>query len=271
MGLRDKLIETWRGLGRPVEETVNEKGKLHYKPLSLDQFNEKYDNYNPWEVLGTVRDTIAEYCGLHHITPIDIARVGGLIFVAKAGIHKWVTERPKCMIFLPIYRGGTIVAGWARYFNTDITWMGHGFSDGNGALLYTTALPPWAFSPDDARAQKLPLVLVESAVDALRLNRLGWWGVGLGGHNITQKGREELARLPQQRIIILLDADAHTAAVALMQKILSFKKNVEIGLITKGGKCDPCDLADTELREVLLKPMNMFAKEANKSAADVAS
>ena len=173
-----------------------------------------------------------------------------------------------------------MVGGWLRAFNypadregkpTVPRWRSLGLSE-NGALLYTAALPPVAL--DAAVKTKYPLVLVESAMGAIRLARMGWWAVGVGGHHLTAKARVELVKIPCDQVIILLDEDAEEKAVDMWSKLQGLKKAVVVGKIPQKGK-DPEDLDDLSLREILIACSQLLRETAkaqekgDKESADL--
>jgi len=265
LGLKNLLAKAIGHADKKEEDLLNVDGQMHYKPLDLETV---YVGYNPmevWELTGTAKLLVADYCHSHHIAPVDLARVGATILLGDChNTQRLSNPKIPLVIFLPIFRGGALVAGWGRVFNETKTdgkpwkWRGYGFSDGNGAILYTTALPLAAFAMTEEKAEKTPVVLVESPTDAIRLQRLGWWAVALGGHTITQKGREELARMPQKSVIVLLDSDAKNATLSLVAKVQAFKKKVVPVFIHSKGESyivDPSDLDDHDLRGFLLKPI----------------
>ena len=225
-------------------ETVS----LQYTPLLLDQLHTNYDSKLLADLDGPIRAEVKKYCEDRHVRPIDLAFVGAQILASKQSSPL----KESFCIFFPIYRGGVTVAGWTRPFGGNTKWLAVGMSDGNGSLLYTTALPDWAFNATHKNSGESPLILVEGVMDAIRLNKAGHLGVALGGKNITAKGRAELIAMPQQMITIFLDKDAQKEAVQLMQKVQVFKKEVRMIIWPSDvvGK-DPAELDDSTLKEML--------------------
>ena len=141
-------------------------------------------------------------------------------------------------------------------------------------MLYTSALPPAAL--DATVKTKYPLVLVESAMGAIRLSRMGWWAVGVGGTHLTAKARVELVKIPCDQIIILLDEDAEEKAIDMWSKLQGLKQAVVVGKISQKGK-DPEDLDDLTLREILIACSQLLREtlkaqeKGDKESADLAA
>ena len=276
-----------------LDMSVKHITKLKYISPDMEKLLEKFDSFTMVDIRGVVQDEVRQYCRTHHITPADLAQAHVRVLLAKsfelkaaltnneADISWWShLIQPTIYLFFPIFRSNTIIAGWLRTLNIgnkrsvgettnnsskQPTWVAWGFSL-NGSILYTTALPSVLPSPLGG----MPLVIVESPVDAIRVNKLGWKAVALGGHNLPKKMRKELATLPFRNFIVLLDSDVENRAVELqyeLQFIAESKRgNAVIASIPNSiipvavGKkvLDPCDLTEMELRGILMRTLPYF-------------
>ena len=275
--------------GDEATELMKEwKRELTYQPLDRIKMGQQWEAFDTWEIKGYVKEEVEKYCNQRFVYPIDLSNVCTKILTDKATGYRMYPnlfdykKDPKFDLFFPIFRGGVMVGGWLRAFNypadregkpTVPRWRSLGLSE-NGALLYTSALPPVAL--DAAVKTKYPLVLVESAMGAIRLARMGWWAVGLGGHNLTAKARVELVKIPCEQVIILLDEDAEEKAIDMWSKLQGLKRAVVVGKIPQKDK-DPEDLDDMSLREILISCSQLLretvkAKEkGDKESADLAA
>ena len=286
MGLKGAIMSALRGLtkhdGASTEEEEyddlgRKTGQLGYVALDAPSVFKSVDFFDLWELKGQIKDRVHEYCKEHNVIPADMAayevKVGlpaSLNFRTPAS---WYGEsKPMIQLLFPTYRAGRVVVSWSRALYLDDkkfpyyvdpnkpVWTTYG-TDKNGLILYTTTLPPMALDQNNARSSILPLVIVESPIDAIRVARIGWWAVALGGVHAPAKMRQELARMPQKNMIILLDNDAIGSALDLQEKLQHLRRNVVIAPIMSGD--DPASMKKEELRKIFMKSLAEL-RELNK-------
>lgn len=225
---------------------------LQYTPFLMESFYSTYETVEISETAGPIREDIKTYCTARNVYPGDLHNVGARVLIPKQAVPSSSNNtREKFSIFFPIYRGGMTVAGWCRVFEGNTKWIAHGMSDGNGSLLYTTALPDWAFDPNDQHAIEVTLFLVEGIMDAIRVCKEGYLAIALGGKNLTGKGKAELMIMPQQKVVVCLDPDAPATAVKLQHKVITFKKHASMVLWPTHEKGDPASMDSKQLHKML--------------------
>ena len=242
------LSEGWGGVNKLkaiLAKGLNlfrEDSPMQYTPLDMTALTNKYDMVGPDTAMWLVQEMVEEYCFCRHLEPIDLLRVGVQVLVPK------VESDEIFALFFPIYRRGITAAAWTRHFyNTQapkgIPWRYHSQS---GVMLYDIALPTSGAVPGTT------LILVEGVADAIRLNKLGWRTVALGGKHLTALGKAELIAMPNTHALIMLDRDALVQAIDLMAKVAAIKRKVGLVLMPQDGSAnDPSELADATLQECL--------------------
>lgn len=263
-----------RALGAGALEEEDLSKQLTYSAVDLAKMGRLLDCFNIWDAKGKVKEELLEYCTSHHITPLDLADVFAKIVIARShnmvsNYHLWKEGVPWCLM-LPTFRGGKVVTAALRAFShtkEQSKWVGVNTAT-NGRLLYTATLRPAALAHVPG-SEVRPLVLVESPIDAIRVSKLGWDAVALGGHDLPAKIRGELHKLPHTEVIILLDSDAQADSVNLQSRIAAYKPFVTVALLLQKNT-DPADLNDMTLVELLSKAMEDITKQMEaKRAVDI--
>lgn len=92
------------------------------------------------------------------------------------------------------------------------------------------------------------LVLVEGALDAIRVEQAGRWAVALGGKSLPRYLRRPLLDLVREEITLLLDADALAASMKLAMDLRGHR---QVRVCTLPAGTDPASTTPDRLAEVL--------------------
>lgn len=271
MGLKGAIMCALRGLTKDEleEDDLGRKnGQLQYVALDPTTEFKGLDFFDMWELKSLIKDRVYEYLQEHNVIAADLAAYEVKVALPSSlnfrNPSTWYGKStPLIQLLFPTYRAGKVVVVWSRaliaqdeYAKNRFTdkdrpvWMTFG-TKANGAILYTTTMPPVALDPENVKAAGMPVVIVESPIDAIRLAGIGWWSVALGGVHAPAKIRQELVRLPQKNMIILLDNDAITPALELQEKLQHHRRNVVVAPIMNGD--DPASMKKEALREILMR------------------
>lgn len=100
------------------------------------------------------------------------------------------------------------------------------------------------------RYDKTPLIIVEGVTDAIRLTKLGYQSVALGGKHLSPLQLRKLVTLQPSEYVILLDQDALLTATDCFN-LLKSVTSIPVKLRVLQGAKDPATASDSVLKQAL--------------------